>query len=554
MVSNMNGLVERNAELLVFTATYNEIDNIESFLESVWAVVPNAEVLVVDDNSPDGTGQLLDKIADGDSRLTVVHRPAKLGLGTAHHLAMLFAIQRGFEVLVTMDADHSHDPRHIPQLLDTLSHADFVTGSRYMPGGSCDYAGYRRAVSVAANQSARMLLGLPLHEFTTSFRAFRVSKLAQVNFVKLHNNGYSFFMESVYRLHQAGLRLAEIPINFRDRYAGASKIPRWEILNGALKLLRLTGSRLLRRAMPPASPPTTDRCANCNSHFLSEVVPPQLENATVVDRSNAFRCSSMRHADKPRVVKCLQCGLCQVPLSEQPRDLEQLYADVVDQTYLDNVSAKRKTFARAYKRIQRFSDPPGRLLEVGSYCGLFLQEAQRHGWTAKGIEPSRWASNYASAQGLDVTHGSFEDNAPTLGGELDFIASWDVLEHVRDPKQFLTTACGLLKPQGILALSTIDIDTWFPRLMGRHWPWIMEMHLYYFGSGSLERMMSDAGFELLCVEPYSHYASLRYIFRKFAAACPRRIGTQLAKAELLVPNLILPVTLGDVRLYVGKKR
>ena len=211
--------------LLIFTATYNEVDNVRELLNDIWAFAPDADVLIVDDNSPDGTGAVLNEIASREPRLHVGQRPDKLGLGTAHHLAMLFAMRRGYDTLITMDADHSHDPRDIPKLIGKLSVADFVIGSRYMPGGRCDYGGYRRFVSIAANTAARFLLGLSLHEFTTSFRAFRMKELAKVNFVKMHNYGYSFFMNSVYRLDQAGLRLAEVPINFRDRYAGVSKIP-----------------------------------------------------------------------------------------------------------------------------------------------------------------------------------------------------------------------------------------------------------------------------------------------------------------------------------------
>lgn len=278
--------------LLVFTATYNERDNVQGLVADIWSAAPQAHILIVDDNSPDGTGALLDDIAARDQRLIVVHRPGKLGLGTAHHLAMAFAMRRGYDTLVTMDADLSHDPRDIPRLVAKLEHADFVTGSRYMPGGSCDYSGYRIFISQAANAAARALLRLPLHEFTTSFRAFRVARLADVDFVKMHNSGYSFFMETVYRLHQAGFRLAEVPIHFRDRTAGVSKIPQLEIVRGMRKLLQLASSRLLQRTMARPSPRPAVACTTCGSDLVSEF------------------------AGEPgkRMLKCLVCGSSQ-PLS-----------------------------------------------------------------------------------------------------------------------------------------------------------------------------------------------------------------------------------------------
>ena len=241
-------------DLLVFTATYNEADNIENLVRDVLAACPNAHLLIIDDASPDGTGRLLEQMKQTEARLSVVHRPLKLGLGSAHQLAMLYAMQKGYRTLVTMDADYSHDPAVIPRLVSELAEADFVIGARYAKGGSCDYHGYRKAVSLAANWAARFLLGIPLHEFTTSFRAFRVDFIRRLDLARIRSHGYSFFLESVYRLHQAGARLREIPIHFRDRRAGTSKIPKFEIFVGMHQLIRLVGSRLSRARVKDSTP------------------------------------------------------------------------------------------------------------------------------------------------------------------------------------------------------------------------------------------------------------------------------------------------------------
>jgi dolichol-phosphate mannosyltransferase len=542
------------ARTLVFAATYNEKDNVVPLVSRIAAAAPGADILIVDDDSPDGTGVVLDDLARSNPRLAVVHRPGKLGLGSAHQLAMLSAMQKQYEFLVTMDADLSHDPADIPRLLHALEGADFVVGSRYMPGGYCDYGGYRRFVSLGANTAARVLLQLPLHEFTTSFRAFRVSALRNVNFLKLRNQGYSFFLESVYRLYQAGFRLAEIPIKFRDRFAGTSKIPRFEIVAGILKLLHLFSSRALQRRMPTPVAPSGDLCANCGSTLLSEWIARRTRNGEA-NPSASFRCSSMAHASKPRLVKCLQCGLAQVPASEQPKELESIYADVVDDDYLQNLPSKRRTFQRAFEEIRRFiPSQPGSMLEVGAYCGLFLLEAQRNGWQATGIEPSRWAAAFARERsGVSVIDGTLEQAVPKLQAPFDVVVSWDVLEHVRDPGGFLRAAYGLLKPRGILCLSTLDTGNWFPRLMGRHWPWLMEMHLYYFDIDVMKRMLRAAGFEFLHAAPYTHYASLRYIARKLAAALPQRPAELLAAPAKMVPELIVPVGLGDIKMFVARK-
>ncbi len=231
-------------QTLIFTATYNESDNIAALCRHILGLDPNYDMLVVDDNSPDGTGRILDELATLNPQLTVIHRTGKMGLGSAHEIAMNHAEQQNYETLLTMDADFSHNPDDIPRLLQAIDGVDFVTGSRYMKGGICNYTGYRRVVSVVANSTARILLGIPLHEMTTSFRVFRVDFLRRVDLGVIKSNGYSFFMEIVFRLSRVGARMREVPICFSDRRAGASKIPSFEIINGLRHLLYLFWLRM----------------------------------------------------------------------------------------------------------------------------------------------------------------------------------------------------------------------------------------------------------------------------------------------------------------------
>ncbi len=233
------------SKVLVFTATYNEKDNAANFCPEVLGLPGQYDLLIVDDNSPDGTGKILDAYAAQNPRFKVIHRAGKLGLGSAHKLALAYAQEQGYEVLVTMDADYSHQPSDIPRLISELgSDADFVIGSRYAPGGKCDYIGYRRFVSICANFASRALLGVPLTEYTTSFRAFRVATLKRLDMTQVKSQGYSFFLESTFRAHQSGFKLREIPIHFKDRFHGESKIPQNEIFRGASKLMSLFASRI----------------------------------------------------------------------------------------------------------------------------------------------------------------------------------------------------------------------------------------------------------------------------------------------------------------------
>lgn len=238
--------------VLVFTATYNEVDNISSLVETILATLPTCHVLVIDDDSPDGTGKLLDQMRAGQPRLHVIHRPGKNGLGSAHKLGMKYALEHGYDALVTMDADFSHDPHVLPEMMRHLEETEFVIGSRYVAGGSCEYPPLRVALSTVANYLTRALLSIPVHETTTAYRGFRRSLLERMDIDAIRSEGYSFFVECVYQVkrltsHGGGslVRMTEFPIRFADRRAGSSKISKAEIWKGFTTLFRLSVQRVL---------------------------------------------------------------------------------------------------------------------------------------------------------------------------------------------------------------------------------------------------------------------------------------------------------------------
>jgi dolichol-phosphate mannosyltransferase len=264
--------------------------------------------MVVDDNSPDGTGKRLDEIAADNPKLKIIHRPSKLGIGSAHQLCLMYAIHHGYDRLVTMDADMSHDPADIPRLLEKLETADFVIGSRYAKGGASEYTGYRRFLSVTANSLVRLVLQLPIKEFTTSLRAFDVTLLKKSWHAKAQTNGYSFFMETVFRLHRSGFRITEVPIYFKDRAAGISKIPRLEIFNGGIKLLQLGAIAYLGFKDTPPPADVHDTCHHCQSSFLAE--NSEGDKIIMGSEANTASVEGSHRGEKikPRVVQCFECG------------------------------------------------------------------------------------------------------------------------------------------------------------------------------------------------------------------------------------------------------
>lgn len=214
--------------VLVITPTYNERDNLRAFVERVTAELPSAHVLVVDDASPDGTGDLAEQLATEDARIHVIHRPAKLGLGTAYLEGFRYALAEGYDVAFEMDADLSHDPAHFPVFLRALAEgADVVSGSRNMAGGGVEGWGIaRHALSKGGSLYARAILGVPVRDLTTGFKAYTRKALLALEIDAIRSNGYSFQIETTYRALRRGLRVVEVPIVFVDRRAGQSKMSR----------------------------------------------------------------------------------------------------------------------------------------------------------------------------------------------------------------------------------------------------------------------------------------------------------------------------------------
>jgi len=232
----------------IVVPTYNERENITLLIESIVALGLGSHMIIVDDNSPDGTGQILDELALQFPALQVIHRPGKLGLGTAHIAGIKLALSQGAEQIVTMDADFSHHPRYIPDVLAGLGRYDVVIGSRYAPGGSTRYCtAPRQALSRGANLFARTLLGLKAGDATAGFRGYRRAVLESIELDAIVSDGYSFLIEMLYRCQRQGWDIGEVPIVFENRQRGASKISKTEVFKALHTVARLGWERVLHR-------------------------------------------------------------------------------------------------------------------------------------------------------------------------------------------------------------------------------------------------------------------------------------------------------------------
>jgi len=241
-------------KISIIVPTYNESENIVDLTTMLLDLPLDAQVIIVDDNSPDGTGQLADNLRAERERVHVIHRSGKLGLGTAYVAGFKKALADGSDLIITMDADFSHHPKYIPTMVELAQSYHVVIGSRYIPsGGVKNWEWYRRFLSWGANEFARTMLGLKAHDCTAGFRCYHRDVLLSIDLDAIFSNGYSFLLEMAYKCQRRGCTFGETPIIFANRARGESKISQIEIFKAMYTVMRLTASRL--RFWRPKAPP-----------------------------------------------------------------------------------------------------------------------------------------------------------------------------------------------------------------------------------------------------------------------------------------------------------
>jgi dolichol-phosphate mannosyltransferase len=542
-------------KVLIFTATYNEADNIKDLIDSIFSFVPEADVLVVDDNSPDGTGEILDGIQRSNPRVKVIHRYRKLGLGTAHKIAIHYAMMNDYDMLVTMDADFSHNPKYLPRMLRELESHEFVIGSRYAKGGESDYGLKRIILSRTANMLTKILLGVKLNETTTSFRGFNKKIFDKLDVDEIRSDGYSFFVDCIYHITTITNSYKEFPIHFHDRRTGISKISKIEVYKGVLNIFRLFIKRVLKlkrreNIFHDHHEMQYVKCNVCDLPYCVEIYPSTSKKS----KSDMYICSSTHHASHGRIVKCLTCGLMYTNPQLPEDKIYHMYSMAVDQAYIANIDSRFRTFDYNLKRIKRFLPDKGKLLDVGSYCGVFLKVAEQKGYDVLGLEPSGWAASFSRENfKLDVINGSLSD-IQSNNDTFDIITAWDVMEHFTDPMNELKLINAKLNKGGKFIFSTLNIANKFPSLLGERWPWLMDMHLYYFNETLIEEMLKRRDFRLLSVEKYCHIITVNYLTYKLEHLGiwgMRYLRKLISKTPL--GRVYIPFRFGDIQLFISEK-
>jgi dolichol-phosphate mannosyltransferase len=239
---------------LIIIPTFNEYENLGPLVEQICSVVPGTDLLIVDDNSPDGTGRLADEMAETNGQMHVMHRSGKLGLGTAYIAGFKYAVEHDYDVAFEMDADFSHDPRYLPNFLEAIKEADLVIGSRYIQkGGTPNWSLLRRFISGGGNTFARFMLRLPIRDCTAGFRCYRRHVLESIDLDTIESQGYAFQVELAYRVYKRGFKIVETPIIFMDRRVGKSKMSRKIFIEGFTWVVRARFGRRKHRASATSS-------------------------------------------------------------------------------------------------------------------------------------------------------------------------------------------------------------------------------------------------------------------------------------------------------------
>jgi len=247
--------MNHHSKALIVIPTYNEADNLEPLVREIMTLPVALDILVVDDNSPDGTGEIADRIAGELSAVHVLHRPGKQGLGTAYIAGFHWALEQEYDYIFEMDCDFSHHPRYLPTFLERIEHADLVIGSRYVPGGgTVNWGILRKLVSAGGNFFARAMLGLKARDCTGGFRCYRRNMIERVPWKEINLHGYGFQIGAVYHVERLGGKIVEIPIIFEDRRVGQSKMSTAIIIEAFSFVIKLafSGGRLGRRARSSA--------------------------------------------------------------------------------------------------------------------------------------------------------------------------------------------------------------------------------------------------------------------------------------------------------------
>jgi 2-polyprenyl-3-methyl-5-hydroxy-6-metoxy-1,4-benzoquinol methylase len=293
-------------------------------------------------------------------------------------------------------------------------------------------------------------------------------------------------------------------------------------------------------------------CSLCGSWDAQEVYPAAERRNGHGTGSELYACTSTAFGMCGPIVKCRRCGLVYQNPIPSAGEIIDAYDGVVDERYVEERSGRIETFGRDLAAVERH-ERGGKLLDVGCHLGMFLEVARERGWDVTGVEPSAWSVEQARGAGLDVRHGTLE-TVHFPDESFDVVTMWDVVEHLPDPAAELRRMHRVLRPDGLLALSTMNVDALFPRLAGRRWPWYMQMHLVYFSRRTLHNMLTKAGYRVVDVTSHRRVVRLSYLVSRLEPYCrPAYLALDWLVRQTRQGDRLVAVDLGDIFMMFARK-
>jgi 2-polyprenyl-3-methyl-5-hydroxy-6-metoxy-1,4-benzoquinol methylase len=538
----------------------------ENTLERTVADIPAGvadELILVDDASGDATVEVARKL-----NITVYVHEQNRGYGGNQKTCYQRALEHGADVVVMLHPDYQYDPTAVPLLIAPLlaGRADMTFGSRF--AGLSDPRGggmplYRYFGNRTTTTLENLMLGSRFTELHSGLRAYTRRCLLELPILR-YTNDFAFDSQLLVDAVTTGQRVVEVPIPTRYTkesssisvgrslryvahslaYCGRRTAVRGR--RGRRSAVTFSGDRRSRRT--DGTSPVEHTCALCGSTRAVLVYPANVSGEAPVSE---FSCTSGGLARHDDIVRCLECGLTSSRPSTRPERIVENYEAMVDQDYLREETGRRELSRWVLSRLDGYLLGGRRMLEVGSNAGVFLSVAAEAGWEAVGVEPSRWAVETGRRLfGVDLVQGTAE-TLELQSGSRDVVVMLDVLEHLVDPLAALRHLRGAVHPEGMLALSTVNIAGLHARLRRGSWPWLIRPHLHYFTPETLSRMLREAGFEMVewAVVPRTFHAS--YIAAR-AASSHGALGRAMQQVTQVVDPRLPVGWLGDVVLVLAR--
>jgi 2-polyprenyl-3-methyl-5-hydroxy-6-metoxy-1,4-benzoquinol methylase len=538
----------------------------EGTLEKTFAEIPAGlahEVILVDDASPDATVTVA-----RDLGIRVVVHHENRGYGGNQKTCYKEALEAGADIVVMLHPDYQYDPKAVPLLIAPIlaGDADMTFGSRFAGlgdplGGGMPH--YRFIGNRITTHLENLMLGSRFTDMHSGLRAYTKECLQSLPFLG-YSEGFVFDTQLLVDAVTGGQRVVEVPIPTRYTKESSS-ISIVRSLRYVVSSLVYTASRCADRGRRgrrnPVTLSGTERgrvlgggpareqvCVLCGRSTMMLLYPATARGAVPVQE---FACTTGALAEHDEIAQCMRCGMVSSIPTLQPEQIVENYTQVVDEDYLTEEPARREIFGWFLGQIAGFKVTGRRLLEIGSNVGLFLDVAKEHGWDERGIEPSKWAVDQGTLRfGVDLQQGSLEDldDGPDAA---DVIVMLDVLEHLNDPLEALKHLRGMINDEGLLVLSTVNLDGLHARMRKGDWPWFIRSHLHYFSERTLGAMLARAGFRLVDWQIAPRSFHLSYIARRAASSHPGAGAAVSAVANLFDPKI--PVGwLGDITFVAAR--